>query len=347
MAEVGLDVMLLSLGSDLPYLTGYHAMATERLTMAVVPRDGEVVLHLPELEAPRVEQQPEFTIAAWEETDDPVSLVARSLGAAERIAIGDQTWSRFLLRLSEELPSARFESATPVMSKLRIRKDAAEVDLLRTAGVAADRVAARLAAVRFSGRTERELATEIAAMTVDEGHDHATFTIVASGPNGASPHHEPGTRAIEPGDACVVDFGGSVGGYHSDTTRTFHVGEATAEYREVFAVLHEAQRIGTEAARPGVAAEQVDRATRKVIEDAGYGEYFFHRTGHGIGLDGHEDPYLVEGNSQVLEEGMCFSIEPGIYVPGRFGMRIEDIVALGADGAEPLNRSERDLVVVG
>jgi len=345
--KTGIDVLLASVGADLPYLTGYEAMPLERLTMAVIPADGDAVLVVPELEAPRVAvRDGVFSLRAWGETDDPVAIVAGLVGAPMRAAITDQTWSVFLLELQTAMPATRFLSARPISAALRLRKEPAEVTRLRLAAEAVDRVAARLAQVRFSGRTEKSLSDQVAAMTVEEGSDVATFKIVASGPNAASPHHQAAGRIIQTGDPVVVDFGGKVGGYCSDTTRTFHVGQPTAEYRRVYDVVRAAQEAGVAAARPGVAAEAVDAAARRVIADAGYGAFFIHRLGHGIGLEAHEDPYLVAGNTLALQPGMAFSVEPGIYLPGRFGVRIEDIVVCTEDGAQRLNESTRQLVVV-
>lgn len=342
------DALALSVGADLPYLTGYTAMPLERLTMLVVPRVGEATLVVPQLEAPRVEPHPDvFAIRPWSETEDPIGIVAGLLAGARRVAIGDQTWATFLLQLQERLPEVSFTPASQIIAELRMRKDLDEVALLRAAGAAADRVAELLASERFAGRTERQISRLIADLLVAEGHDTADFAIVAAGPNGASPHHEPTDRTIEPGDAVVCDFGGSYRGYHSDTTRMFVVGEPPDGFVEAFEVLRVAQDLAVAAVRPGVTAESVDAVARGVIADAGYGEYFIHRTGHGIGLDVHEHPYIVAGDSTVLEPGMTFSIEPGIYLPGRFGMRIEDIVAVTTDGAERLNQSARDVVVVG
>ncbi len=342
----GVDVLLLSLGADLPYLSGYEAIASERLTMLVVPRKGDAVLVVPRLEAPRVAEGP-FELHPWDETEDPVPLVADLSNRPLVAAIGDQTWSVFLLELLSVMTETTFVSASRLTTELRIRKDPAELDALRAAGAAADRVARRIPSeIRFAGRTEREVARDVAALTVEEGHDEALFWIVASGPNAASPHHEPGSRVIERGDPVVIDFGGSKDGYCSDTTRTFVVGEPSDELVRVHAVVAEAQAAGRAAARSGVTAETVDRAARQVIDDAGYGEHFVHRTGHGIGLDVHEHPYLVEGNRRRLEPGMVFSIEPGIYLPGRLGVRIEDICVCTGDGAEPLNDSPRELVPV-
>ncbi len=342
-----IDVLLASVGADLPYLTGYEAMPLERLTMLVLPTTGPTTLVVPELEAPRVVPQPgDFEIRPWGETENPVAIVAAAMSGAATAAITDQTWSVFLLELQDAASTTRFTSARPISRALRIRKDRAEVELLRRAARAVDEVVGRLASMRFSDRTERELSDLVAAMTLEAGSELATFKIVAAGPHAASPHHEPTSRVIEHGDAVVVDFGGKVGGYCSDTTRTFHVGEPVAEYREVHEVVRRAQQAGVEAVAPGVSCESVDAAARSVITEAGYGEFFIHRLGHGIGLDGHEDPYLVEGNSEPLEPGMAFSIEPGIYLPGRFGVRIEDIVVCTEDGAERLNVSSRELVVV-
>lgn len=346
MADRGVDVALLSVGADLPYFTGYEAMPLERLTMLAVPRDGEAVLVVPLLEEPRVVDRGAFTTHPWGETEDPIAIVAGVARRAGSIVIADPTWSVFLLGLQAALPGATFASATPLTRELRMRKEPEEIEWLRHAGAATDRVVDRLEEVGFAGRRERDIAADIAAMTVAEGHDLSTFTILASGPNSASPHHETGERVVVEGDAIVLDFGGRAHGYHSDTTRTLHVGPPGDRFAEAHAVLEEAQAAGRASVRPGVAAQDIDRATRVVIDAAGYGEYFIHRTGHGIGLEGHEHPYIVEGNELPVETGMTFSIEPGIYIPDEFGMRIEDIVAVGDDGVDELNRSDRRLRVV-
>ena len=347
MGAAGVDVLMLSVGRDLLYLTGYDAPLLERLTLAVILLDGEATLVVPKFEAPNVVPQPDaFTILPWSETDDPIGLGAELAGSPGRVAIGDQTWAMFVLGLQERMPTTSFISAGRISSALRIHKTADEVNLLQGAGAAADRVAARLRDVQFSGRTEAELSREIAAMLIDEGHQMAGVAIVASGANGASPHHHASDRVIEEGDAVVTDFGGTYGGYHSDTTRMFYVGEPSGEVAEVHGVVRESQEAGFRAASIGATAQSVDRVARKVIADAGYGEYFIHRTGHGIGLDIHEEPYLVEGNTTELDVGMAFSIEPGIYLPGRFGVRIEDIVVMGPEGPQRLNRSSREPAIV-
>ncbi len=342
------DVMLLSVGADLPYFTGYEATPLERLTMLVVARDKTPVLVVPRLEAPRVTPRGDaFVVEPWDELDDPVGLVAQHAGSSDLALIGEQTWALFLLELQRAMHRTRFASASVVTRELRMRKDADEIEMLRAAGAATDRVVASLESVVFSGRTERDLAAEVQSLTVAEGHDVSSFAIIASGPNAASPHHEPTHRVIEEGDTVVVDFGGRWHGYCSDTTRTFVVGDPSAEITAAHAVLETAQAAGRAAVRVGATGEEVDAAARRVIDAAGYGEYFIHRTGHGIGLEVHEHPYIVSGNHEPLLEGMTFSIEPGIYLPGRFGMRIEDIVACSSDGVDELNRSSRALHVVG
>ena len=347
MLATGVDVLLLSLGMDLVYLTGYEAPPLERLTMVVIPAEGEATLLVPELEAPKVVPQPDtFSIRPWGETEDPVAIVATLAGSPSRAAIGDQTWSRFVLALQEGMAATTLISARQISTALRLHKSEDEIELLRGAGAGADRVAVRLGRVQFSGCTEAELARQIAEMLIEEGHDMAALAIVGSGPNGASPHHDPADRVIQAGDAVVVDFGGTYGGYHSDTTRMFYVGDPSEEMKEVHEVVHAAQEAGFRAAKVGTSAQEVDRVARAVIADAGYGEHFIHRTGHGIGLEVHEEPYLVEGNATPLAPGMAFSIEPGIYLPGRFGVRIEDIVAIGASGPERLNESPREPVIV-
>jgi Xaa-Pro aminopeptidase len=347
MADRDVDALLLSVGADLPYFTGYEATPLERLTMLVVPRDGEATMIVPRLEAPRVEPRGDaFKVRAWDETEDPIAIVAGLVGSSSSVALGDPTWSIFLLRLQSAIAGASFTSATPLTAPLRMRKEAEEVRWLRSAAEATDRVVARLDAERFSGRTERDLSRLIGDLCLEEGHDLAGFGIVASGPNAASPHHEAGDRVIGHGETIVVDFGGRMRGYWSDTTRTFHTGEPKPEVAEAFAVLETAQTAARDAVAPGVAAEAVDAAARDVIADAGYGDLFVHRTGHGIGLEVHEHPYLVSGNAMPLEEGMTFSIEPGIYASGSFGMRIEDIVVCGQAAVDELNRSPRRLHLV-
>ena len=354
MAERGVDVLLLSVGSDLPYLSGYEAMPLERLTMLVVPRDGEATLVIPRLEAPRVAEQPGvFSLRPWNETDDPVAIVAelaRRTGKPEVAAVGDTMWARFLVDLLGHLPTTgtRYVRSVEVMNPLRTRKDAAEIAALQAAGAAADRVAAQLHAgeIALVGRTEAQVSADISARLIAEGHDVVNFAIVAAGENAASPHHHPGDRVIREGEIVLTDFGGTMAGYCSDITRCVFTGTPSAEVAEAYAVLHAAQAAGVQAGVVGAACQDVDRAARKVIADAGYGEYFIHRTGHGIGMEAHEDPYMVEGNDQPIEPGHAFSVEPGIYVAGKWGMRLEDIVVATEDGPLSMNHANHALVSI-
>jgi D-alanyl-D-alanine dipeptidase len=350
-AAAGLDALVIGPSQDLVYLTGYEPLPLERLTALVVRADASPVLVVPELERPGALLAPGASMVettGWRDGEDPYREVARIVGpATHRVAVGDQLWASHLLRLERGLADAEFESAGPLLGALRARKDPGEIAALSRAGAAADAAFDRLLAEGLGGRTEREVAASLAALLVDAGHRTADFTIVASGPNGASPHHEPGDRRIADGDVVVLDFGGKLDGYCSDMTRTVSVGEPSAEVKETHRIVREAQQKAFEVIRPGTTGEEADRAAREVIEAAGFGDAFFHRTGHGIGLDVHEEPYLVAGNDRPLETGNCFSIEPGIYLEGRYGVRIEDIVALTGDGARRLNEAPRGLLVVG
>lgn len=354
MEAQALDVLLLSVGADLPWLIGYEAMPLERLTMLVVPRDGDATLVVPRLEAPRVVEHPDlFAMAPWEETEDPLDLVASLVGTASTAAIGDHTWSQFLVGLVDRLPSTRFRRGSEVTGPLRAVKDDGEIEALARASAAVDRIAAELqaGAVPLVGRTEAQVSAELGRRILAEGHHRVNFAIVAAGENAASPHHEAGERVIQPGEIVLCDFGGTMltddgVGYCSDITRCVHVGEPPAELAELYAVLHRAQEAGVRAATVGQSAERVDAAARDIITEAGYGEWFIHRTGHGIGVEAHEDPYIVAGNAEALVAGNAFSVEPGIYVPGRWGARLEDIVVSTDEGPRPLNRVDHRLVVV-
>jgi len=348
--SAGLDAVLLSPGPDLRYVTGYDANQLERLTCLAVPADGDPALYVPRLELPAAQDSPAgslgLEIIPWEETADPFRLVAGRLGDVAAVGLSDRMWALFVLRFRDVLPSARLALASSALRPLRIRKTAAEVGALQEAGAAIDRVHARVPGWLRAGRTEREVGADIAEAIQAEGHATVEFVIVASGPNAASPHHEVSDRVLEPGDAVVVDIGGMMpSGYCSDSTRTYAIGEPPAEFTAYYKVLQDAQEAACAAVRPGVTAESVDAAAREPITEAGYGEAFFHRTGHGIGLEVHEDPYIVAGNGEVLEPGMAFSVEPGIY-PGPHGARIEDIVVCTAGGYRRLNNTPRDLIVV-
>ena len=354
MAEQDVEVLLLSVGPDLPWLIGYEAMPLERLTMLVVPVDGRATLVVPRLEAPRVVERPDvFTLDPWDETDDPIARVAAHCGPSVRLAIGDRTWARFLVDLQSALPKASFGKASAVTAPLRAIKDDAEIEALRRAGAAADRVAAQLQGgdIRLFGRTEAEVSADIGRRLLDEGHQRVNFAIVAAGANAASPHHDAAERRIERGDVVLCDFGGTLvadggAGYCSDITRCVHLGPPPTDLAEAYEVLREAQAAAVGAAQVGTSCEEVDATARGIITEAGYGDRFVHRTGHGIGVEEHEDPYVVAGNTTALQPGHAFSVEPGIYTPGRWGLRLEDIVVATQGGPDSLNRVDHDLVVL-
>jgi Xaa-Pro aminopeptidase len=362
----GYAAVLIGVGADMRYLAGYPAMPLERLTMLVIPADAD-----PSLVAPRLEVTParlcppaaagDLPVVTWEETGDPHGMVpgmvrdaagAATSGDGLRIAVSDDLPARHLLRLQAALPGARFTLGSPLIGRLRIVKDDDEIALLTEAAHAADRVVAQIAAGRLVGRTEADVAREVRDRLLAEGHDEAQFAIVGSGPNSSSPHHEASDREIQAGEPIVLDIGGTISGYGSDVTRTLWVtggdpGRGPDErFRHLFGVLHAAQAAARNAVRPTAAPEAIDATARRIIDAEGYGEAFFHRTGHGIGLEGHEDPYIVEGNTEPLREGMAFSIEPGIYLVGEYGARIEDIVVCGPNGPIALNEAARELYVV-
>jgi Xaa-Pro aminopeptidase len=347
----GMDAVLLTPGPDLRYVTGYDAKQLERLTCLAIPAYGDAVLFVPRLELPAALASPAgslgLEILPWEETDDPFGMVAARLPDAGTVGLSDRMWALFVLKFRDVLPAARLALASGALRPLRIRKTAAEVTALREAGAAIDRVHARVPGWLRPGMTERAVGSLITEAILAEGHATVDFVIVASGPNAASPHHDVSDRVLAVGDVVVVDIGGAMpSGYCSDSTRTYAIGEPPAEFTAYYKVLLDAQEAACAAVHPGVTAESVDAAAREPITSAGYGAAFFHRTGHGIGLETHEDPYIVAGNKEVLEPGMAFSVEPGIY-PGPHGARIEDIVVCTPDGCERLNNSPRELIVVG
>ncbi len=366
-ADDGLDALLIGVGADLRYLAGYAAMPLERLTLLVVPTaaGSAMTLIAPRLEAAPARSCPAaatgaVTLATWEETEDPMLLVASVLEAASGrravgpvvVAVSDGMRAAFVLGLQRVLPGARFSLASAVLRGLRMCKDEDEIALLREAAHAADRVVTQIAGGRLVGRTEADVAHEVRDRLVAEGHDNSEFWIVASGPNSASPHHDAGERVIGVGEPVVIDIGGMLCGYGSDITRTVWIdgGDPALgphpDFLRLYTVLRDAQAAATAAVRPGIPAEAVDAVARKAITAAGFGPNFIHRTGHGIGLEGHEDPYLVAGNAEPLAVANAFSVEPGIYLEGRFGARIEDIVVCGEHGPIVLNELARELFVV-
>ena len=350
-AERGVDALLITPSPDYAYLLGYRAPAMERLTCLVIPAEGTPTLVVPRLEEPLARSElgalaDGIELVSWGETEDPIRIVQGTVGSAMRVALQDQMWARFALRLVAALDPAQVVEAGPTMSALRRIKSPDEVAALRGAAQAADRAMLAITAERLSGRTETNVARRIRELLIDAGHETAEFAIVASGPNAASPHHVPGDRVIAEGDAIVLDIGGTIGGYCSDTSRTAFVGAPPPEFAALYEVLRQAQAAACEAVRPGMRATELDAVARDLITEAGYGEAFLHRTGHGIGLETHEEPYIVSSNTEPLVAGNAFSVEPGIYIRDAWGARIEDIVVCTDAGGERLNTTSTDLYLV-
>lgn len=348
-----IDAVLVTPGPDLRYLTGYHAHALERLTCLIVPTHGDVTLVVPKLELGTAQASPvgdlPIGIEIWEETEDPYALVARILGnpgKGSRIAVDDRMWAVKAIELRKAMSEAEQLAAGVVLGELRMRKSAQEVEQLLIAGAAIDRVHEQVPSFLIVGRTENEVARDITEAILVE-HETADFAIVASGPNGASPHHMASDRVIEQGDAIVVDIGGTTAaGYCSDSTRTYAMGQPSQNYLRDYEVLALAQAKACEAVAPGVTCEEIDSVARDVLANAGIGDFFIHRTGHGIGLETHEEPYIVQGNTRRLEPGMAFSVEPGFYRAGDAGARIEDIVVCGMDGPVLCNSRPHELFIL-
>ena len=353
--EASIDAVLVSPGPDLRYLIGYDAVPLERLTCLVIPAAGAPVLVVPELEeaAARASGAGALGIAirVWGESADAYEIVADEVrarcGAATRVAVDDRMWAVKAIALREAIPDAEQVAAGSTLATAREIKSSAEIEALAQAAAAIDRVHGRVPGFLRAGRTEREIAADIAAAIVDEGHVRVDFVIVASGPNGASPHHEPTDRPVAAGEPIVVDIGGTMpSGYCSDETRMYCIGEAPAEFSRAYAHLLEAQAMAVAAVRPGAAVASVDAAARDRLGVGGLAEAFIHRTGHGIGLETHEEPYIRGDSERTLVPGMVFSVEPGFYLDGRFGARIEDIVACTTEGVRALTQRPRELVVV-
>jgi Xaa-Pro aminopeptidase len=348
MAAAAIDLLVIGPSADFRYFTGRPGHLSERLTALVIEQDGPPVLVVPKLEAPLyADLEGVFQLIAWADGEDPIAhLVALAQSTGSRaIAVNDQFWSGFLLQLQDRLPERSFRRASPLLRRLRMTKDAEELALLREASRRTDAAWEYFCAhERLTGRTEREVAARLTELLLAEGLHEVAFCIVASGPNGASPHHETGDRVIQPGDPVVIDFGGSYYGYYSDITRTPVAGEPPPEFAGAYEAVLEAQQAAFAAIRPGVPCQDVDRAARQILAERGYGPYFIHRLGHGVGLTVHEDPYLVEGNDEPLEPGMVVSDEPGVYIPGQWGVRIEDLVVVTEDGAERLNTVSHELL---
>lgn len=349
--DAGLAGLVITPGYDLRYLVGSRAETFERLTALVIPASGAPTVVVPRLELAALKESAVLELGIevrdWVDGQDPYALVLDALGAAPLdVAVTDAMPALHLIPLAREFGAIPV-LATGVLRTLRMIKDPSEIDALRKAGAAIDRVHARVPEFLVPGRTEADVAADIEKAILAEGHSAAAFIIVGSGPHGADPHHEVSTRELQAGDIVVVDIGGPYEpGYNSDSTRTYSLGEPSAEVAQQYSILQQAQQAAVAAVRPGVTAEQIDAAARDVLVEAGLGEYFVHRTGHGIGLSVHEEPYIVAGNDLPLVPGMAFSVEPGIYFPGQWGARIEDIVIVTADGVEPVNTRPHELVVV-
>lgn len=346
-AEAGIDWLLIGPSADLVYLSDYDAHVSERLNLLMIPAEGSPSLVVPTLESPLVGKAGELAaIQTWNDGENPIDLVASVIGDAtgKRIAVGNHLWSAFLMRMQAALPGGSWEEAVPILRDMRMSKDEIEYAKLLEVSRRTDEAWEEfLVSGPISGLTETEAMARLKAITNSKGIV-CGGGICASGPNSASPHHHTGDRVIQPGDAVIFDWGGTFEHYHSDVTRTTFIGEPTEEFVRVYNIVREANQATLEAVKPGVALQELDRAARKVITDAGYGPAFLHRVGHGLGMEIHEEPYLVEGNELPLQVGMVFSDEPGIYLEGKFGVRIEDSVICLADGGKRLNEATRDLV---
>jgi Xaa-Pro aminopeptidase len=351
MRDEGLDMLFIGPSSDFRYFTGHAPRPSERLTALLIPYDGAPTIVVPRLEQPLVAHLGDgYEFEVWEETESPIDRIVdrvRRTGG-EAIAINDQIWGGFVIQLQHELPNRSYHRGANILKQLRSVKDQFELDLLKEASRRTDDAWTSFTKnTRVIGRTEEEVADDLKGALADHGLPEIAFCIVASGPNGSSPHHHTGDRRIQAGDPIVMDFGGIHEGYYSDVTRTPVAGHVPEDdFTTAYNVVLEAQQAAFEKIAPGVPCQDVDRAARTVITDHGYGEYFIHRLGHGIGMTGHEDPYLVEGNEEPLQAGMVVSDEPGIYIPGKWGIRIEDSVAVTEQGSERYNHVSRDITIL-
>ena len=351
-ADKGIDLLLIGTGPDFAYLTGSWVSSHERLTVLVVPQRGTAWIAAPNTDITDIKAAPvgelDVELRGWNDGEDPYKLALHGAGdGLGKVALGQSLTADHVLRFQDLLPRASYELATYALAELFTRKDEAEIAELRKAGRAIDAVHAQVPQLLQAGRTEVEVAHELEKLILRE-HSVIDFVIVGSGPNGANPHHSFSDRVLAEGEPVVVDIGGTLpSGYHSDCTRTYVVGgdmsKAPQDFQDAYAVLADAQAAGRAAAHPGSTAADIDAIVRQAISAAGWGDYFVHRTGHGIGLSTHEEPFIMEGNDLALEEGMAFSIEPGIYLEGKWGMRLEDIVVLTNDGYESLNQAPRDV----
>jgi Xaa-Pro aminopeptidase len=343
----GIDWLFIPHSTDLRYLIGYSHRQSERLALFLLPATGPPRFILPSFEEPVLQPYADFfKLIGWEEQENPVERVRVEVGggAGKTIACGDDLHAVMVLDLQAAMPEAKFLPGRQVLSQLRMVKDLQEQSALQTASRITDLALSALLEEQFTDWSELEIRSFLHRELLRNGCESVGTGIVASGPNSASPHHRTGGRIVQPGDALVIDFGGAFEGYRSDMTRTFFIGEPPEEFINVYEIVREAQTQAVRAVGPGVMAETIDQVARGYITSQGYGPNFLHRTGHGIGLDGHEHPYIVEGNKTVLQSGMTFSVEPGIYLPGKFGVRLEDILQVTDDGAESLNKFPLELM---
>jgi Xaa-Pro dipeptidase len=341
LADAGVDAYFAATPSAMDYVVGFREGGGERMMLVGVAPDRPVEMLTPALSHTQATELTGLTaVNTWSDGEDPgkaFGVLAERWGLRSAVVAVDEFMpAAYLIRMQEALPAALFKSAEPIMEACRGRKTAEEVALLEAAGKIADTAYPAGLAVLREGATERQVGIAIQQACHAQGAP-AGVGIVGAGPNGAKPHHETGERKIQRGDVVIMDYGATYKGYQADITRTACCGPASEEAKKVYRIVRDAFYAGREAAKPGVACQEVDRAARRVIDAAGYGEFFCHRVGHGIGLAGHEPPYMVEGNTTLLQEGHTFSVEPGIYLPGKFGVRIENIVAITADGCRSLN----------
>jgi len=352
MSEKGIDIVFLAPGPNMYYLGGFLEEPGERLLALIVPQSGDPQFIVPELYQ---EQVRSFSwvesLISWKDGEDQVALLSntmrRILKRQPTIAVDTRMWSRFLVMLLAAAPDARYEDAGSVMYELRIRKSSQEIELMAKAAEIADAAFTQTIEECRAGMTEHEVAAKIIYEMRKLGADGVAFEpVVGSGPNSALPHYRSGDRKLQRGDFVVLDYGCLYRGYNSDITRTVAMETCDAEREKVYSVVRSAQEEAYQRTFTGIEAQNVDKVARDLIENAGYGRFFIHRTGHGIGLEIHEEPYIVAGNSLKLAEGMTFSIEPGIYIPGQYGVRIEDIVVMETEKARRLNKCSRDLRIL-
>lgn len=350
MKEAGTDYLVLAPSANLLYLTGLKTTADERLQIFLLPAAGTPVMILPEMYREMAGQlgiEP-FVLKTWTDGTDPVDLLRPLiLHSSGNVAVDERMWAGHFLAIRKAFSGFEYLGAAALMRQVRVRKDEDELRSLERAGGLTDQVMNQVLKIIKPGISERELAFFVESKLKENGAEDLSFKpIIASGPHTSSPHHNTGERKLVPGDLVTLDIGGLFNGYCSDMTRTFFLGKAPDEVKKIYNLVREANEAGFQAVREGIACEKVDEAARRVIAEGGYGEYFVHRTGHGIGMDIHEEPYIVSGNQEILRPGMTFSIEPGIYLPGRYGVRIEDIVGLSPQGAVRFNNFPRQLIEV-